>query len=140
VTAPAGARTVGEVQRQKDELEEVRRPQDDELEGYIRAADDGWHALTVFGGLLAILGSHRGAVDLVHRQGLASLAERWYWWSRTDASWRIVLPQEASPGRVRVAVGYYSLPGVETVLITAEDLLAGDRLTLTLPPGQAVAD
>jgi hypothetical protein len=39
-----------------------------------------------------------------------------------------------------VAVGYYSLPGVETVLITAEDLLAGDRLTLTLPPGQAVAD
>ena len=45
------------------------------------------------------------------------------------------MPQESSPGRVRVAVGYYSLPGVETATITVDDLAAGDRLTLKRPEG-----
>jgi hypothetical protein len=98
-------------------LEEVRRAEDDELEGFVGADADGWHALTVFG------------------RGLASLAERWYWWSRIVREWRVVLPQEASPGRVRVAIGCYSLPGVPTATITTDDLAAGDRLTLTRPPG-----
>jgi hypothetical protein len=116
--------------------EEVRRDRDDELEGFITAVDGGWAALTVFGGTLGTADARRAAIELVHRRGLASLAERWYWWSRADAKWRIVLPQEASPGRVRVAIGAYSLPGVPTTLITADDLVAGDRLTLTLPPGE----
>ncbi len=121
--------------------EEVRRVQDDELAGYVEPTEDGaWRALTVFGGELATLPSRDAAIELVHRQGLASLAERWYWWSRTDATWRIVVPQETSPGRVRVAIGYYSLPGVETALITAEDLAAGDQLTLALPPGESAED
>jgi hypothetical protein len=119
---------------------EVRRAQDDELEGYVEAAGNAWGALTVFGGLLATLPSRDAAIELVHGQGLASLAERWYWWSRRDATWRIVVPQETSPGRVRVAVGYYSLPGVETALITADDLAAGDQLTLTMPPGASTED
>ena len=42
-------------------------------------------------------------------------------------------PQEAKPGRVRVALVYYSLPGVEATTITAADLAAGDRLTLAPP-------
>ncbi|MET0771761.1 MAG: hypothetical protein ABWZ82_01645 [Candidatus Limnocylindrales bacterium] len=29
---------------------------------------------------------------------------------------------------------------IETALITAEDLAAGDRLTLVLPPGQGLDD
>jgi hypothetical protein len=122
-----------------DRREEVRRERDGELEGYVEATDGGWQALTVFGGRLGTLDSRHAAIALVHRQGLASLAEHWYWWSRRDATWRVVLPQEASPGRVRVAVGYYSLPGVETAVVTVEDLAAGDRLTLTLPPGVDVA-
>lgn len=121
--------------------DEVRRERDDELEGYVEATEDGaWQALTVFGGLLATLPSRDAAIELVHRQGLASLAERWYWWSRRDARWRIVVPQEAAPGRVRAAIGSYSLPGVQTALITAEDLATGDQLTLTLPPGAAAED
>jgi hypothetical protein len=120
---------------------EVRRERDDELEGYVEATEDGaWRALTVFGGVLATLPSRDAAIELVHRQGLASLAERWYWWSRRDATWRTVVPQETSPGRVCVAIGYYSLPGVETALITAQDLAAGDRLSLTLPPGASAED
>lgn len=114
-------------------LEEVRRGSDGELEGYITPGDGGWRALTVFGGHLATVGSRREAVDIVHRRGLSSLAERWHWWSRADGEWQVVLPQEASPGRVRVAVGYYSLPGVPTATITTDDLAAGDRLTLTPP-------
>jgi hypothetical protein len=119
---------------------EVRRPEDDELEGYVEAVGGAWHALTLFGGLLAMVDTRTAAIEVVHRQGLTSLAERWYWWSRRRGGWRIVLPQEASPGRVRVAVGYYSLPGVETALITAEDLAAGDLLVLTLPPGHELDD
>lgn len=122
-------------------LEEVRRAKDGELEGYIAPGDDGWRALTVFGGHLATTGSRAEAADLVHRRGLSSLADRWHWWSRASGEWQVVLPQEASPGRVRVAVGYYSLPGVATATITADDLAAGDRLTLTPPDdgdGQAL--
>ena len=116
-------------------LEEVRRAEDDELEGFVGADADGWHALTVFGGLLATVESRGAATDIVHRRGLASLAERWYWWSHTAREWQVVLPQEASPVRVRVAIGCYSLPGVPTATITTDDLAAGDRLTLTRPPG-----
>ena len=97
--------------------------------------DHGWRALSVFGGHLATVGSRREAADLVHRRGLSSLAERWHWWSRASGEWQVVLPQEASPGRVRVVVGYYSLPGVGTATITTDDLAAGDRLTLD-PPGE----
>jgi hypothetical protein len=127
-------------ERGSEQREEVRREADEELEGFIEATEEGWRALTVFGGLLATLPSRDAAIELVHRHGLGSLAERWYWWSRRDSTWRIVVPQETSPGRVRVAVGYYSLPGVATALITAEGLAAGDRLTLTLPPGESAED
>jgi hypothetical protein len=38
----------------------------------------------------------------------------------------VVCIQEARPGAVTVALGYYSLPGVPTLTITAEELAAGD--------------
>lgn len=117
-------------------LEEVRRESDGELEGHVTEGRDGWQALTVFGGHLATVADRLEAEAVVHQRGLSSLAERWYWWSRIAGAWQVVLPQEASPGRVRVAVGYYSLPGVETATITADDLAAGDRLMLA-PPADA---
>lgn len=114
---------------------EVRRPADDELVGFVAEGPDGWRALTVFGGVLAIESGRAAATAVVRERGLASLAERWHWWSRATGGWRVVVPQEASPGRVRVAVGPYSLPGVETAVITTADLDAGDRLTMTPPDG-----
>jgi hypothetical protein len=115
-------------------MEEVRRERDDELEGFVAEDGEGWLALTVFHGVLGRATSLNEARRIVQDRGLASLAQRWYWWSRLAPGWRVVVPLEASPARVRVALGYYSLPGVPTTLITAEDLAAGDRLTLEPPP------
>jgi hypothetical protein len=115
-------------------MHEVRRDRDEELEGFVAEDGDDWVALTVFHGLLGTAPSERSAREIVHAQGLRSLAERWYWFSRVSGEWRVVLPQESSPGRVRVVVGYYSLPGVETATITSADLAAGDRLALEPPP------
>jgi hypothetical protein len=115
------------------ELEEVRRAADDELEGFVRQAAGGFHGLTVFHGMIATASTADEARAIVHARGISSLAERWFWWSRGSGAWSVVLPQEASAGKVRVAVGYYALPGVEMATITADDLDAGDVLTLVRP-------
>ena len=119
--------------RSSADMHEVRRDHDDELAGFIVEDDDAWLALTVFHGVLGRAATAEAARDIVRRRGLGALAERWYWFSRRAGEWRVVLPQESSPGRVRVAVGYYSLPGVEVATITSSDLAAGDRLTLEPP-------
>ncbi len=111
----------------------VRREHDDELEGFVVQDLDGWQALTVFHGVLGRAPTREAAVVVVHRRGLASLAERWYWRPRYSGEWQVVVPQESRPGWVRVAIGYYSLPGVETAIIRSTDLEAGDRLTLAGP-------
>ena len=121
-----------------DETREVRRASDGELEGFVAPDGDGWLALTVFHGVLGRAATARDARAVVHQRGLASMAERWWWFSRRTGAWRIVVPLESSPGRVRVAVGYYALPGVATATITAADLAAGDRLTLEPPEGAEV--
>ena len=119
-------------------MHEVRRDDDDELAGFVVEDDGEWRALTVFHGVLGRAANAEAARDIVRRRGLGALAERWYWFSRHTGEWRVVLPQESSPGRVRVAVGYYSLPGVEVATITASDLAVGDRLTLEPPNGDEV--
>ena len=116
-----------------ESLEEVRRPTDRELEGFVRRAGDEFEALTVFHGLLAKVQSADAARAIVAERGLSSLAQRWYWRSRASGRWVVVVPQEVRPGLVRVAVGYYALPGVPTALITADDLAQGDVLTLDPP-------
>jgi hypothetical protein len=116
-----------------DGMREIRRAADGELLGLVGVDGDGWVALTVFHGLLARCDTADEAGGVVRERGLASLSERWLWYSRRSGEWRVVLPQEASPGRVRVAVGWYSLPGVETATITADDLASGDRLVLRPP-------
>jgi hypothetical protein len=119
-------------------MREVRRTGDGEIEGFVVGDGGGWLALTVFHGEIGWAPTEAGAREIVHRRGLAALALRWHWWSRVTGTWRVVVPQEASPGRVRVALGWYSLPGVETATITAADLAAGDRLMLEPPDGAAV--
>ncbi len=119
-------------------LHEVRRASDGELEGFVADGGDGWLALTVFHGELGRAATAAEAREIVQRRGLASLAERWWWLSRSTGAWQVVVPLESHPGRVRVAVGYYSLPGVETATITADDLAAGDRLTLERPKGAEI--
>jgi hypothetical protein len=55
-------------------MDEVRRPEDDELCGHVERRNGGWCALTVFG---AVLGRHERrehAADQVLSDGLASLA------------------------------------------------------------------
>ncbi|MEZ5117769.1 MAG: hypothetical protein R2737_16030 [Candidatus Nanopelagicales bacterium] len=110
-------------------MEQVRRPDDGELLGFVARDAEGWSARTVFHGELARGASREEAYDVVRARGLASLAERWHWYSRRTGRWEVVVLQEAVPGRVTAAVGYYSLPQSPTVRITADDLAAGDRLS-----------
>ena len=58
-------------------MDEVRRPDDDELCGFVDHHDGSWRALTVFG---AVLGGHSSdavARDAVVTDGLSLLTERW---------------------------------------------------------------
>ena len=76
----------------------------------------------------AVLGEHdrrEDAVDEVLRDGLASLAERWTLRHGATGAEEVVCIQEASADEVTVARGYYAMPGVPTLTITAGELAAG---------------
>jgi hypothetical protein len=109
---------------------EVRRESDGELCGHVRAVDDVWHALTVFGGVLAVHPSRDEAEEHVRTGGLASLAERWWYRPDPSADWQIVCIQEANQHSVRLALDYYSMPGVPTAVVTRADLDARAQLSL----------
>ena len=107
-------------------MEGVRRTSDGELCGHVDERDGHWYALTVFG---ATLGRHIGrqeAVDHVLTDGLASLGERWTLRHGTSGEEEVVCIQEANAAEVTVARGYYSLPGVPTLTITAAQLASGE--------------
>jgi hypothetical protein len=109
---------------------EVRRPSDGELCGGVRALASEWQSLTVFGGILAQHCTRETAEQHVLDVSLASLAERW--WYRPDPSteWQIVCIQEANSQSVRLALDYYSMPGVPTITITRAEMQSGTELTL----------
>ena len=97
-------------------MEEIRRDADDELLGFVHRCADGWAALTVFGGRLAVVASEEEAVAVVRTRGLASLAERWY--LDEDGAPQEWLLQEAAPGYVRMArslLGYPDPTSVRTL-------------------------
>ena len=107
-------------------MEAVRRAEDDELCGHVAERDGRWRALTVFG---AELGSHERREDAerqVLAEGLASLADRWTLRNVASGAEEVVCIQEANDRSVTLALGYYSLPGVPTMTITAEQLAAGE--------------
>ena len=108
---------------------EVRRDRDGELCGYVVERADAWDAVTVFGGRLGEHPTAEAAERHVRADGLASLAERWTLVDSVAGDEQIVCIQEASPAGVRLALDYYSLPGVPTLDLAPEDL-AGPRWRL----------
>ncbi len=107
-------------------MDAVRRPSDDELCGHVEQRAGAWRALTVFGGLLGTHERRQAAVAQVLDEGLASLAERWTLRRRGDRDEEVVCIQEANAAAVTVALGYYSMPGVPTLTISAAQLAAGE--------------
>lgn len=120
--------------------EEVRRS-DGELLGYVRQRSGGsvWSALAAFGAEIGRADTREAAIELVLRDGLGSLAQRWFHRSAADGVWRVVILTETWPGRARGVVGLYALPDAPTFEISAADLAAGDEMTLVLP-GEADLD
>lgn len=110
---------------------EVRRDSDGELCGFVEEVDGKWRSLTVFGGLLATYPDRGQATDHVLSTGLSSLSERWWYRDSPSSEWRIVCIQEASPTSVRLALDYYSSPGVPTITISREQLSESCELTLS---------
>ncbi len=111
---------------------EIRRDEDGELCGFVEQTGDGWMGLSVFGGVLAVLTDRTTATVHVLERGLSSLAEHWWLRDLPDGEWRVVCILEASPTSVRVALDYYSMPGVPTQTIERAEL--GSRFDLRLHP------
>ena len=82
--------------------------------------------MTVFGAVLGRHSTRAAAVDQVLADGLASLAGRWTLRRGDGGDEEIVCIQEANPSSVKLALGYYSLPGVPTLTITAAQLASGE--------------
>jgi hypothetical protein len=57
--------------------------------------------------------------------GLAGLADHWTLVDGASGAEQVVCIQHASPAEVSVALGYYALPGVGTLTISADDLCSG---------------
>lgn len=107
-------------------MQEVRRPDDDELCGHIDHRDGRWHALALFGAVLGSHDSREAAQQQVLDEGLASLAERWTLRDGASGDEEVVCIQEVNGGAVTVARGYYSLPGVPTLTITMDEIASGE--------------
>ena len=103
----------------------VRRDTDDELCGHVVERGGTWRSLAVFGAQLGEHDDEQAAVDHVLEHGLASLAARWTLESPGEEP-EIVCIQEANPLTVRMALGYYSMPGVPTLTITTAQLASGE--------------
>ena len=103
-----------------------RRQRDGELCGHVEQRRGQWYALTVFG---AVLGRHDrrpDAADQVLTEGLAFLAERSTVRRGDSGEEAVVCIQEANAASVTVARGYYSMPGVPTLTITAAQIASGE--------------
>lgn len=114
-------------------MQEIRRESDDELCGFIAEVDGRWNALTIFGAPLARGLDRAGAEDLVLTDGLASLSERWHYRASPKDDWQTVVIVEANPRSVTLALGYYSMPGVETLTLSSEQIIS-DGLLVREPP------
>jgi hypothetical protein len=117
---------------------EVRRPDDDELCGFVAERHGRWQSIAVFGGVLRLHDTEADAIRDVLEAGLTSLADRWTLVDVLSGEEQVVCVQEASPSSVTVALDYYSLPGVPTITLTRRDLADGRwRLRHGEQPGRA---
>ena len=80
---------------------------------------------TLFGAHLGLHAYREDAERQVHAEGLASLAERWTLVDGASGEEQIACIQESSPTGVTLALGYYSMPGVPTLVVTSDDLAVG---------------
>ncbi len=103
---------------------EVRR-EDGELCGHVRPVGDAWQALVVFGSVLATVPTEVEAEAVVRHEALASLSDRWTLSGAGDDD-GVVCIQEARPDGVRLALGYYSLPGVPSRWVGRDEIDAGE--------------
>lgn len=110
---------------------EIRRPEDNELCGFVEESDGSWHSYSVFGGLLASFADQVEAIEQVREMGLASLMERWWFRESPTSEWQVVCIQEASPESVRLALDYYSAPGVPTITVSRDQLNSSMELRLS---------
>jgi hypothetical protein len=106
-------------------MDAVRRPSDGELCGHVEQRAGAWRALTVFGGVLGTHDRRDEAEAQVLQEGLASLAERWTLRHGDGGEPEVVCIQEANASSVTVARGWYSMPGVPTLTISAAQLASG---------------
>ena len=107
-------------------VEEVRRQTDGELCGHVEERAGAWYAMTVFGAVLGRHDDREAAAAQVRTDGLASLAERWTLRNGETGDEEVVCIQEANGTSVTLARGYYSMPGVPTLTITAAQMSAGE--------------
>ncbi|MEZ5271704.1 MAG: hypothetical protein R2694_05265 [Ilumatobacteraceae bacterium] len=106
-------------------MEAVRRAHDGELCGHVVQQDRTWVAMVVFGAVIGTHDTREAAEAHVLRDGLAVLADRWTLRNLVTGADEIVCIQEAHPGSVTLALGYYSMPGVPTLTLTADELAGG---------------
>lgn len=109
---------------------EIRRD-DGELCGYVRASGGRWQSVVVFGAVLGDHDTEDAATQQVRETGIAVLQDRWTLTGTVDDDGTVCI-QEARPDGVRVALGYYSLPGVPSRWVDRADIDAG---TVTLRHG-----
>lgn len=106
----------------------VYRGSDNEHVGYVEPTAERWRALTIFGGELSDHISRDDAVTTVVARGLASLTEKWWFYSQADRRWRRVQLVEVSPNSVRGQSSPY--PQSDKVSISGAELAT---LTQNLP-------
>jgi hypothetical protein len=110
----------------------VHRRSDNELVGFIEPIHaEGaieWRPLTVFGGQLGQSNDSDTAVATVIRRGLASLMEKWWFYSHDERRWRRVQLIEVRPESVRAQNGPY--PDSDKLVIKGTQLAT---LTLAEP-------
>lgn len=109
---------------------EVRRDDDNELCGCVAEAGDRWLAMTVFGAELGHRDDYDEAVQLVLDEGLASLADHWVLSGPNADGEQIVCIQQASQGSVTLALDYYSVPGVPSLILSSDRASLGPLVTL----------
>lgn len=81
----------------------IYRNEDSELVGYIKEAEDGWMALTIFNYPLSLGLSRDEATQFVREKGLAVLLEPWEYYDESLNNWLKCIMVEVSKDSVKIA-------------------------------------
>lgn len=92
----------------------VRRPEDDELMGYLVHDQSQWSACTVFGYTLATFATRPEAREYLLANGLAVLADDWEFLD-DDGEWYKCGLIEAKPDHITARITDYGHPDVQKI-------------------------